>query len=115
MGPAGAVARNPAPAPAPLFPPFLLAFSPLSVSRFLLPALLLPVFVQARITAPDTTATRAAAPAPATPAASPLTFYGFVDGYFGYDFHDPASHARPGFLYSHNRTVVNQLCRGLCF
>lgn len=85
----------------------------MSVSRFLLPALLLPVFVQAQITAPDTTVTRAAASAPAPPAASPLTFYCFVDGYFGYDFHDPASHVRPGFLYSHNRTNEFALNQGL--
>ena len=52
-------------------------------------------------TAPDT---RAAAPVPATPVASPLIFYGFVNGYFGYDFYDPVSHVRSGFLYSHNRT-----------
>ena len=72
---------------------------------------LLPALAQAQVVTPDTTVTRAAAPAPATPAASSLTFYGFVEGYFGYDFHDPASHARPGFLYSHNRTnefAVNQ-------
>ena len=95
----------PAPAPGgPLFPPFLLAFSPLFVSRFLSPALLLPVFVPAQIAAPNTTITRAAAFAPATPAASPLTVYGFVDGYFSYNFHDPAFYVRPGFLTSHNRT-----------
>ena len=94
----------PRPPRRPLFLPFLLAFSPRSVSRFLLLALLLPVFVPAQITAPDTTVTRAAAFAPATPAATLLTSYGFVDGYFGYDFHDPASYVRSGFLYSHNHT-----------
>ena len=60
--------------------------------------------MQAQVTAPDTAVPRAAAFAPATSAASSLTFYGFVDGYFGYDFHDPASHVRSGFLYSPNRT-----------
>ena len=71
----------------------------------------LPALAQAQETVPDTTVARAAVAAPATPAASPLTFYGFVDAYFGYDFHDPASHARPGFLFSHTRTnefAVNQ-------
>ena len=74
------------------------------VSRFFLPARLLPVFVQAQVTPPDTTVPRAAAFAPATSAASPLTSYGFVDGYFGYYFHNPASYIRPGFLSSPNRT-----------
>ena len=74
------------------------------VSRFLLPALLLPVFVPAQVTAPDTIVTRAAASVSAMPAANSLIFYGFVDGYFGYDFHDSASHVRSGFLYSPNRT-----------
>ena len=81
-------------------------------SRFLLAALvLLPALARAQTTAPDTTVTRAVAPATVSPAAGPLTFYGFVDGYFGYDFHDPASHDRPGFLFSHTRTnefAVNQ-------
>ena len=80
--------------------------------RFLLLApALLPALARAQATAPDTTVTRAAAPATAGPAANPLTFYGFVDGYFGYDFHDPAAHARPSFLFSHARTnefAVNQ-------
>ena len=58
----------------------------------------------AQITAPDTTVTRTAAFAPATSAASPLTVYGFVDGYFSYNFHDPAFYVRLGFLTSHNRT-----------
>ena len=60
--------------------------------------------MQAQVTAPDTAVTRVAASVPATPAASLLTSYGFVDGYFGYDFHDPASYVRSGFLYSHNHT-----------
>jgi len=37
------------------------------------------------------------------PSASPLTFYGFVDGYYGYDFKHANTHDRPYFLYSHNR------------
>ncbi|MGI4736271.1 MAG: porin [Janthinobacterium lividum] len=70
--------------------------------RFLLPALvLLPALALAQVAEPDTVAPR------------PLTFYGFVDGYFGYDFQDPASHVRPGFLYSHNRTNEFALNQGL--
>ncbi|RYU76447.1 porin [Hymenobacter persicinus] len=38
----------------------------------------------------------------AVPAAS-LTSYGFLDGYYGYDFRHAATNQRPGFLYSHNR------------
>ncbi|HEX8549104.1 MAG TPA: porin [Cytophagaceae bacterium] len=34
---------------------------------------------------------------------SPLTVWGFVDFYYAYDFSNPASHNRPGFIYSHNR------------
>ena len=85
----------------------------MSASRFLLPALLLPLCAQAQVTTPDTTVTRAAAPATAIPAASPLSFYGFVDGYFGYDFHNPATPSRPGFLYSHNRTNEFAINQGL--
>ncbi|MBC8082434.1 MAG: outer membrane beta-barrel protein, partial [Hymenobacter sp.] len=49
------------------------------------------------------------APAQATP--NPLTFYGFIDGYYGYDFKKPDTQDRPGFLYSHDRQnefTVNQ-------
>ena len=84
----------------------------MAFSRSLLAALgWLPALARAQTLPPDTAATRAAAPATASPVARPLTFYGFVDGYFGYDFHDPASHDRPGFLFSHARTnefAVNQ-------
>ena len=44
-------------------------------------------------------------------AANPLTFYGFVDGYFGYDLRSPDTRERPFFLYSHSRQnefTVNQ-------
>lgn len=41
------------------------------------------------------------ASAEATP--NPLTFYGFVDGYYGYDFKHADTQDRPGFLYSHDR------------
>jgi len=32
-----------------------------------------------------------------------LTFSGFVDTYYAYDFNKPANHERPEFLYNHNR------------
>ncbi|MGI4884841.1 MAG: porin [Janthinobacterium lividum] len=51
------------------------------------------------------------AAAPATPAPGPLTYYGFVDAYYGFDFNHAGTNARPGFLYSHNRQnefTVNQ-------
>ncbi|SHL99853.1 porin [Hymenobacter psychrotolerans] len=60
-------------------------------------------------TTPDSTA----APVPPT---NPLTTYGFVDGYYGYDFKHAATNQRPGFLYSHNRQnefTVNNAIIGL--
>ncbi len=48
---------------------------------------------------------------PAQPAAGPLTYYAFVDAYYGYDFNHANTNVRPGFLYSHNRQnefTVNQ-------
>ncbi|WP_115374867.1 porin [Adhaeribacter pallidiroseus] len=32
-----------------------------------------------------------------------LTFSGFADVYYAYDFNKPVSHERPGFLYNHSR------------
>ncbi|SNC68026.1 Putative beta-barrel porin-2, OmpL-like. bbp2 [Hymenobacter gelipurpurascens] len=49
-------------------------------------------------------------------AAKPLTFYGFVDGYYGYDFKHVDTNNRPSFLYSHNRQnefAVNNAILGL--
>lgn len=37
----------------------------------------------------------------------PLTFLGFVEAYYGYDFNRPADNTRPGFVYAHNR--VNEV------
>ncbi|GAB3238646.1 porin [Hymenobacter seoulensis] len=37
------------------------------------------------------------------PATGPLTTYGFVDGYYGYDIQHARGNQRPSFLYSHNR------------
>ena len=55
-----------------------------------------------------------AAPVQATPTpTSPLTFYGFADAYYGYDFTHGNTQERPGFLYSHDRhnefTINNAL------
>ncbi|QNE38957.1 porin [Hymenobacter sp. NBH84] len=52
----------------------------------------------------------------ATPTLTPLTFYGFVDGYYGYDFNHAATHDRPAFLYSHDRQnefTINQALVGV--
>jgi hypothetical protein len=54
-----------------------------------------------------------AAPVAPAPAPGPLTTYGFVDAYYGFDFNHGNTNVRPGFLYSHNRqnefTVNNAL------
>ena len=59
----------------------------------------------------------AAAPAQAAPTASnPLTFYGYIDAYYGYDFNNNHTQARPGFLYSHGRQnefTVNNAILGM--
>ncbi|WP_394994917.1 porin [Emticicia sp.] len=34
---------------------------------------------------------------------SPLTFTGYIETYYTYDFGNPANHTRPTFVYSHNR------------
>ena len=34
---------------------------------------------------------------------SPLSFSGFVEAYYGYDFNKPEDNNRPSFVYSHNR------------
>jgi hypothetical protein len=34
---------------------------------------------------------------------NPLSFSGFIEGYYSYDFNKPENNTRPGFLYSHNR------------
>ncbi|MBO3270359.1 porin [Hymenobacter defluvii] len=47
---------------------------------------------------------------------SPITLYGYIDGYYGYDFPHPDNTSRPGFFYSHNRQnefTVNQALIGL--
>jgi hypothetical protein len=56
-----------------------------------------------RALAQTTSVTDTAQVAPAIATPNPLTFYGFVDGYYGYDFKHAATQDRPGFLYSHDR------------
>ena len=34
---------------------------------------------------------------------NPLSFSGYLETYYLYDFGNPADHNRPGFVYSHNR------------
>lgn len=34
---------------------------------------------------------------------NPLTFSGYIETYYTYDFNKPADNNRPGFIYSHNR------------
>lgn len=60
------------------------------------------------------TSTAAIAPEPvAAVPASPLTFYGYVDAYYGFDFGNDASNSRPSFLYSHNRQQEFSVNQGL--
>ena len=40
---------------------------------------------------------------PVTATTSPVTFSGFVEAYYQFDFNKPADNNRPGFIYSHNR------------
>jgi hypothetical protein len=35
---------------------------------------------------------------------SPITFSGYVDVYYSYDFAKPENHTKPGFLYSYNKS-----------
>ena len=71
-------------------------------SAALLVAASLPVLAQ---TAPTTDPALAvpASVAPAVDTPNPLTYYGFVDAYYGYDFNHATTNTRPVFLYSHNR------------
>src|ERR1035437_5945250 len=34
---------------------------------------------------------------------NPLTFSGYIEGYYSYDFNKPQNNTKPGFLYNHNR------------
>ena len=52
---------------------------------------------QAQVPTPPDTAKAA----PAAP--NSLSYYGFVDAYYGFDFNHDHTNARPYFLYAHNR------------
>ena len=44
---------------------------------------------------------------------SPLTFSGYIETYYSYDFGNPDNHLRPGFVYSHNKNNELNLNLGL--
>lgn len=44
---------------------------------------------------------------------SPLTFSGYIETYYSYDFGNPDNHLRPGFVYSHNKHNELNLNLGL--
>jgi hypothetical protein len=44
---------------------------------------------------------------------SPLTFSGYIETYYSYDFRNPDNHLRPGFVYSHNKHNELNLNLGL--
>ena len=87
---------------------------------------LLPGLALAQTVPPAPTSTTTTAPpgSPTTPGAAPTAaaaadtatadpkpeFFGYVGVYYGYDFNNPASLTRPGFIYSenlHNQIAVN--------
>lgn len=43
----------------------------------------------------------------------PLTFSGYIETYYSYDFGNPDNHLRPGFVYSHNKHNELNLNLGL--
>jgi hypothetical protein len=91
------------------------------MKKFLLPALATLCTSAALAQTTPTTDPNLAVPAPAAPTApappaGPLTTYGFVDAYYGFDFNHGGSNQRPGFLYSHNRQnefTVNNAILGM--
>lgn len=44
---------------------------------------------------------------------SPLTFSGYIDIYYSYDFGKPDNHTKPGFIYSYNRSNEVNLNLGM--
>jgi hypothetical protein len=44
---------------------------------------------------------------------NPLTFSGYIETYYSYDFGNPDNHVRPGFVYSHNKHNELNLNLGL--
>lgn len=88
------------------------------MKKILLTSLLvLPLAAPAQTTPITAPALAVPAPAaPATPATGPLTTYGFVDAYYGYDFGHANGNDRQYFLYSHGRQnefTVNQALLGV--
>ena len=80
------------------------------MKKFLLPALATLCTSAALAQTNPTTDPNLAVPAPSAPVVpalpattGPLTTYGFVDAYYGFDFNHANTNVRPGFLYSHNR------------
>ena len=89
------------------------------MKKILLPALVaLSTSVSVAQTTPTTSPDLAVPPAvaPVEASANSLTTYGFVDGYYGYDFEYANGNNRQFFLYSHNRQnefTVNQALIGV--
>ncbi|MFD1872936.1 porin [Hymenobacter bucti] len=91
------------------------------MKKFLLPALATLCTSAALAQTAPTNDPNLAVPAPAAPTvpappAGPLTTYGFVDAYYGFDFNHANTNVRPGFLYSHNRQnefTVNNAILGM--
>ena len=105
---------------------FSLLFGPpdagqLSMKKLLVPAVLVALSTSAALaqTTPTTDPALAVPPLAAPVAAAapgPLTTYGFVDGYYGYDFKHANGNDRQPFLYSHGRQnefTINQALIGL--
>jgi hypothetical protein len=79
-----------------------------------LPVFLLLAALPLAATAQTTAEATPPAPTPAAP--GPLTTYGFVDAYYGYDFDHANGNDRQPFLYSHprqNEFTINQALIGL--
>lgn len=79
---------------------------------------LLPAFIALTTSAALAQNTPAAAPALAASAAAPgpITTYGFVDAYYGYDFDHANGNDRQSFLFSHGRQnefTINQALIGV--
>jgi hypothetical protein len=105
---------------------------PLVLAASLLPGLAFAQTTPAPAPAPTSTTTTAPADAPTTVGAAPTAaaaadtakeeikpeFFGYVGVYYGYDFNNPASLTRPGFIYSenlHNQIAVNLALLGARF
>ena len=65
---------------------------------------------------PLAVAAQSSAPTDSAAAPNPLSYYGFVDGYYGYDFDYANGNNRPDFIYSHSRQnefTMNQALVGV--